>query len=69
MDEKQKEVESDKYSHAKELRAYRIVIHGEIPAKITERLSAIHAQAILKTRSRAIADSHDHIECQVDNEV
>jgi len=60
MIEKQAKGESDKYSRAKELRAYRIVIRGEIPIEIGERLSAIHAKAILKAQSKAIGDSNNH---------
>ena len=60
---------SEKRSQPKNSIAYKIIIRGEIPVRVMERLSAIHAQAILKVRSRVIADSRDHTECQADNAV
>jgi len=35
---------------------YQVVVHGDIPEKIRERLSTIHAQAILKANNRVTSN-------------
>ena len=55
---------TDKQLQSKSLTEYRILVRGEIPGKIWDRLSAVHAQAILKSWNKAVIDSSSQKELQ-----
>ncbi len=54
----------DKQPQSKSFTEYRILIRGEIPWKIWDRLSAVHAQAILKSWNKAVINSNSQKELQ-----